>query len=42
VALQQIADLVLLGAGGAQMIFPETLEEYECAASEEVPSRIAL
>ena len=41
-AVAQIAELALLGAGDASLMFPTTLDEYEDAMAEEVPSRIAL
>ena len=41
-AVAQIAELALLGAGDACLMFPTTLDEYEDAMAEEVPSRIAL
>ncbi len=41
-AVRQIAELTLLGAGDVRAMFPTTLEEYEVAMSEEMPSRVAL
>jgi hypothetical protein len=41
-AIEQIAELALLGAGDSDLMFPETIEDYEIAMQEELPSRIAL
>jgi hypothetical protein len=39
---EQIAEMALLGGGAGSLLFPTTLDEYEVAMAEEMPSRVAL
>ncbi len=41
-AVQQIAEMALLGAGCADMMFPDSLEEFYELAADELVFRVAL
>lgn len=41
-AVQAIAEAAQLGAGSAELLFPQTLDEYYAACEEEQPWKVAL
>lgn len=41
-AVQAIAEAAQLGTGSAELLFPQTLDEYYAACEEEQPWKVAL